>query len=139
MATKCHTGGVELLLRIGINAVALWVTTALVPGIAISGPEGQAGILAQVVSLVIVGVIFGAVNAVVKPIVKFLSFPVVLLTLGLFTFVVNALMLQLTSWLTGFTPLSFTIGSFFWDAILGSIIVSIVSMVLNSVLVHDRD
>lgn len=95
--------------------------------------------LTQAVSLVLVGIIFGAVNAVVKPIVQMLSFPVLILTLGLFTFVINALMLQLTSWLTDFTPLSFTIGSFFWDAILGSIIVSIVSMVLNAILIHDKD
>ena len=77
----------------------------------------------------IIGAIFGLVNAVVRPLVSFLSLPITILTLGLFTIVINAAMLYLTSWLSSYTPVSFTIDSFFWTALLAAIIITAVSLV----------
>ena len=87
----------------------------------------------------LVALVFGLVNAVVKPIAKFLSFPVIILTLGLFTFIVNAFMLQLTEWIADPLGLSFTIDEFFWDAVLGAIVITIVSMILGWVLPDGDD
>ena len=82
--------------------------------------------------------IFGLVNAFVKPIVKLFSLPFIILTLGLFTLVVNALMLQMTSWLAGALNLDFHVDAFFWDAILGALIITFVSLLLNILLPNGR-
>ena len=78
--------------------------------------------------------LFGVVNAIVKPVAVFLSIPAIILTLGLFTLVVNAFMLWLTSWLSGHLGLDFSIDAFWWDAVLGGIVITIVSMILNSIV-----
>lgn len=115
----------KLILRLIINALALGIAAALVPGIHFAGDGGV-----SVGSLVVVALIFGLVNAIIKPLLVLVTCPFYLLTLGLFTFVVNALMLMLTSWLAG--PRFEVAG--FWPALLGSIIISIVSTVLSTVL-----
>ena len=81
-----------------------------------------------------VAVIFGVLNAVVKPILQVLSLPFIVLTLGLFLIVVNAIMLALTSWLSGVLGLDFHVQSFFWDAVLGSLIISAVGVVTGMML-----
>ena len=77
--------------------------------------------------------IFGVVNFLVKPVVKLLSLPLLILTLGLFTLVVNALMLLLTSWLADQFDLSFHVDGF-WTAVVGGLIISVVSWALNVIL-----
>ncbi|MEZ4729466.1 MAG: phage holin family protein [Caldilineaceae bacterium] len=109
----------RLLLRLVINAIALWVASSLVPGITLTNDVG--GIL-------IVAIIFGLINALIKPIVDFFTCPFYVITLGLFTFVVNALMLLLTSALTG-TERLYVDG--FWPALLGGIVIGVVSMLLS--------
>ncbi|HEX5428436.1 MAG TPA: phage holin family protein [Pedococcus sp.] len=123
------------LIKVGVNAVALWVAAWLVPGITFG--EGKFG--SKFATIVLVAVVFGVINAVVKPIAKLLSFPFIILTLGLFTFVVNAFMLQLTEWVADPLGLSFTIAHFFWDAVLGALIITIVSMVLGWVIPDHDD
>jgi putative membrane protein len=125
----------RLLLRIVINALALWVASWLLPGITL----GEAGTPATgnptvdlVLAYLFIGLIFGVVNALVGPIVKLLALPLTILTLGLFTIVINAGLLMLTAWLSSFTPVHFAIDSFFWTAILGSIVISIISLVAGS-------
>ena len=81
--------------------------------------------------MVVVALIFGIVNAFIKPILKLISLPLIILTLGLFVFIVNALMLQLTSWLAGKFDLAFNVEHFFWDAIFGALIITFVSMLLS--------
>ncbi len=85
-----------------------------------------------------IGLIFGLVNAFVKPIVSLLSLPITILTLGLFTVVINAAMLYLTSWLSSYTPVHFTIDSFFWTAVFAAIIISAVSLVASFLPALDR-
>ena len=126
----------NFLIKVAVNAVALWVAAWLVPGIGF-GPDATFG--SKFATVVLVAVVFGLVNAVVKPIAKFLSFPVIILTLGLFTFIVNAFMLQLTEWIADPLGLSFTINHFFWDAVLGAIVITIVSMILGWVLPDGDD
>ena len=128
----------RLVIRWLINAAALWAAAELVPGI---GYENWP-------ALFIVALIFGLVNALIRPILKLLTCPLQLLTLGLFTIVINALMLMLTSWLAQkwlaqrllaqhFERL-FWIDSFWPDAVLGALVVSVVSIVL-SILLKDKD
>ena len=119
-----------ILIKIGVNALALWVAAWLLPGISFG--EGKFG--SKFATVVLVALVFGLVNAVVKPIAKLLSFPFIILTLGLFTFIVNAFMLQITEWIADPLGLSFTIDHFFWDAVLGAIIITIVSMVAHWVV-----
>ncbi|MDM8527988.1 phage holin family protein [Anaerolineales bacterium HSG24] len=107
-----------LLISLVINAISLWVAAFIVPGIHFD---------TSVIGIFTVALIFGMVNTLIKPILQIVTCPFYLLTLGLFTFVVNALMLMLTSWLVGS---AFHVDSFWW-ALLGSIVISIVSTFLS--------
>lgn len=112
-----------LLIRWVINAIALWIAVLIVPGI--HAPD-------SVVTLAGTAAIFGLVNTLIRPVLKLLTCPLILLTLGLFTVVINALMLWLTSWIAGLFGLGFTVNGFL-PALLGTIVVSIVSIVLSKV------
>lgn len=116
----------RFLLRILVNAAALWVAATFVGGIHAGGA----------VSILAVAVVFGIVNAFVRPLLKLLSCPIIFLTLGLFTLVLNALMLMLTAWVGAQLGIDFKVDGF-WAAFLGALIVSIVSTVL-SWLIPDR-
>ncbi|MEJ2600485.1 MAG: phage holin family protein [Anaerolineales bacterium] len=115
----------KLILRILINAVAIWLTSLLLPGFNFSG---------DVLSLIVVAIIFGLVNALVRPIVKLLTLPITLITLGLFTLVVNALMLILTIWISGSLSLGGGILQNFVIAIVAAIIISVISIILSWIL-----
>lgn len=116
------------------NAAALAVAIWLVDNITLTGDSTGK----KALTLILVALLFGVVNFIVKPVVKFLSFPLFILTLGLITFVINALMLLLTSWLAGKLDLNFHVEGF-WTALLGGLIISIVSWALNVVLPDDKD
>ncbi len=127
----------KFIVRVLINAFALWIASGLLPGLQISssGTDGLVpgnGTAGTILALVVVGLIFGVVNALVKPIVKLLSLPITFLTLGLFTVIINAAMLWLTSWLSRYTAVHFTIDTFLWTAVLAAIVISIVSMIANT-------
>jgi len=117
----------RLVIRWLINAAALWAAAELVSGI---GYEGWPALL-------IVALIFGLVNALIRPILKLLTCPLQMLTLGLFTIVINALMLMLTSWLAGQLNVPFWVSGFWPHAVLGALVVSAVSIVL-SIFLKDR-
>jgi putative membrane protein len=119
----------NLVIRLLVNAVALAVASWIVAGITLQGATTGKRIL----TLLIVAAIFGIVNAIVKPVVKVLSFPLLILTLGLLTFVINAAMLLLTSWITGKLDVQFHVDGF-WNALFGALIISVVGMLLNAVL-----
>jgi putative membrane protein len=110
----------SLIIRIAVSALALWVAAEIIDGITLE--EGFAKIL-------LVAVIFGVVNAVVKPIAQLLTLPAIILTVGLFTLVINAAMLLLTDWLTT----ALTVDDF-GSALLGAIVISIVSWALSTFL-----
>jgi putative membrane protein len=118
----------KLLLRWLINAVALYVAAELVPGIHTDGGW---------MALAVMALIFGLVNALIRPILKFLTCPLIMLTLGLFTLVINALMLLLASRLGEMLGLGFYVDGFgpaFW----GALVISVVSFVLT-LLIGDED
>lgn len=122
------------LLRAALTGVALWVVTMLVPGISIVGGDST---LQRVGIIFIVAVVFGLVNAIIKPIVQFISIPLYILTLGLVHIVINAWMLWITSWITeNTTHWGLQIDQFWWTAIWAAIVLSIVSWLL-SVLASD--
>ncbi|ACU40749.1 phage holin family protein [Actinosynnema mirum] len=119
-----------IVAQVLLTAVAVWVST-LVPGIDLEGGSTPA----KIGTLVGVAVVFGLVNAVVKPVVKFLGCLFYLLTLGLIGLVVNALMFWLTGWVAGELGLPFQVTGF-WPAFFGAIIVALASWLLN--LVYER-
>jgi putative membrane protein len=130
----------SFILRVIINGLALGVASWLLPGLDISASAttaavGNSGVtqgadtIGIVLAYLFIGLIFGVVNALVKPVVSLLSLPLTILTLGLFTIVINAAMLYLTSWLSSYTPVHFTIDSFFWTAVLAAIIITVISLV----------
>jgi putative membrane protein len=121
---------VKTLANAGALAVAVW----LLDKITLTGSSTGK----KIGTLIVVALLFGLVNFLVKPIVKVLTFPLFILTLGLITLVVNALMLLLTSWLAGKLDLSFHVDGF-WTAVLGGLIISIVSWALHVVLPDDKD
>ena len=112
----------KLILRILINAFAIWLAAMLLEGFSFSG---------NFLNLIVVAIIFGLVNGLIRPIVKLLTLPITVITLGLFTLVINTLMLILTVWLSG--SLSLTGGLFtnFLIAFIAAIIISVVSMILS--------
>ena len=116
------------LLRAGLTGLALWVVTLLVPGITFVGGDTT---VARIGIIFVVAVIFGLVNAVIKPIVQIISIPLYILTLGLIHIVINALMLELTAWITrNTTHWGLEVDDFFWSAIFGAIVVSVVGWLL---------
>ncbi|WP_405554438.1 phage holin family protein [Streptomyces sp. NBC_01171] len=119
----------NLLVKTIANAGALAVAVWLLDKITLTGDSTGK----KVGTLIVVALIFGLVNLLVKPLVKVLTFPLFILTLGLITLIVNALMLLLTSWVCGQLNLSFHVEGF-WTAVLGGLIISIVSWALNLVL-----
>ena len=109
------------LIRWLVNAAALWVATQIVPGVSYSG--GPLPLLA-------VALVFGVVNAVIRPVAKILTFPIIILTLGIFALVINGLMLMLTSALSSALGLGFHVAGF-WAAFWGALVVSLVSTILS--------
>ncbi|WP_026556283.1 phage holin family protein [Arthrobacter sp. 35W] len=125
------------IARVLINAVALWLVTVILPGVDMidsgtSGLEMGTSTLGTALGFVFVGLVFGIINALVKPIVSLLSLPVTILTLGLFTVVINAGMLWMTSWLTSYTPVHFSIDEFWWTAVWAALLMSLFSMIANA-------
>ncbi len=116
----------NMIIRLFANAVALAVATWLISGITLEGATTGRRIL----TLLIVAAIFGVINAFVKPIVKLLSLPFIILTLGVLLLVINAFMLWLTSWITGKLDVQFHVDGF-WSAVWGAIVITIVGMILN--------
>jgi putative membrane protein len=116
---------VGLILRFLINAAALWLAAEVVPGIHAGGPG----------SILAVALVFGLVNVLIRPILKLLTCPIILLTLGLFTLVVNALMLMLTAWIGEGFGIDFRVDGFV-PAFFGALLVSVVSTILDWILVR---
>ena len=111
----------RFVIRLLINAAALWVATKIVPGVTHTG-DG--------LTLLAVALVFGILNALLRPVLAFLSCPFLILTLGLFTFVINAIILLLTSALSSSLGIGFHVDGF-WSAFLGALVVSLVSVLLS--------
>ncbi len=112
------------LVGVLVTALGIWIAVAIVPGLEFTGNWVLFGAVALILSLV---------NALVKPILKLLTLPFVMMTFGLFLLVINALMLQLTLWLSSpaLLDLGFSSDGFFWSTFLGAVVISLVQMVVN--------
>jgi putative membrane protein len=116
---------VERIISLLVSAAALYVATLIVPNLSFDfSAEGA------ILKFLLIALIFGLVNTFVKPILRILTLPITMVTLGLFLLVINALMLLLTSWISDQLGLGLVVGDF-WAAILGSIVISIVSFALS--------
>jgi putative membrane protein len=107
-----------------LNAAALWAAAAIVPGLEFRSSLGR---------LLLVAGVFGIVNSTLRPLLTILTCPLIVLTLGLFTLVINALMLLVTGWLSESWNLGFTVTGF-WSAFWGGLVVGLVSMILTMLL-----
>lgn len=123
-----------MVMRFLFSAAALAFATWVVPGISMSAKEPQNALL----GILAVAVIFGIVNSIVKPLFVVATAPLLLITLGLFLLVVNSLLLWLTSWVADQLHLGWRVDGF-WSALLGALIVSMVSFVLNSSFISKSD
>ena len=119
----------QLIIRFLVNGFALWIASLIVDGVDIEASTTTE----EVLTVLAIAAVFGVVNIVVRPIVKILSLPLYVITLGLFTFVVNALMLLLTSWIADLLDVPFHVDGF-WDALIGGLVISFVSWLINLVL-----
>ena len=108
---------IKLLIRLVVNAFTLWFAALVVDGITLSS---------NVIEVLIVAIIFGLINALIKPLIKLISAPLIIFTLGLFTLLINAFLLLLTSWLTDALEVDGL-----WPAIVGAVIISLVSWALS--------
>lgn len=124
-----------ILIRLAITALALWISTLLIPGITLSTDS----VPKAVGTLVAVAVIFGLINAVLRPIIKIVGCAFYILTLGLIAIVVNGLLFLLTSWIAGELDLPFHVDDFWPSAVLGALLVGVVSWVLNALVPDKRD
>ena len=114
---------IKFLIRLGINAVAIYAAIRLVPGIRVESTSW--------VAIVILALIFGLVNALISPVLKFLTCPFILITLGLFTLLINTFLFWLTGWIGGLFGFGFSAG--FIPAFLGALVVTIINMVLSAI------
>ncbi|MCC6674284.1 MAG: phage holin family protein [Thermomicrobiales bacterium] len=120
----------SLLIRFVVTAIAVAAAAYLVPGIHVGDNAAKAVILTAI--------ILGVINAVIRPLLKLFSFPLILVTLGLFILVINAICFYLAAWISRtIFDVRFTFDSI-WAALLGAIVISVVSTILNWVLPDDR-
>lgn len=124
-----------ILIRLVITAVSLWIATLLIGGIELTtdSAPGKAG------TLLAVAVIFGIINAVLRPLIKTIGCGLYVLTLGLISLVINGLLFLLTSWVAGLLDLPFHVADFWPSAVLGALIVGIVSWLLNMLVPDSSD
>ncbi len=130
---------IDLLVKIIINAIAVYVAVLVVPQISFPAADDLLKLQGNWWHVVVVAVILALINSYLKPILKLLSFPITLLTMGLFALVLNAALLLLVAFIAGAADINFTIGGFppdfsidsFIGAFIGSIVISIVSIVLG--------
>jgi len=118
-----------LLIRLLVNAAALWVATRVVPGVSYTG---------GVLPFLGVALVFGVINAYLRPLAKILTFPLIIVTLGIFSLIVNGLMLWLTGALSDALGLGFRVSGF-WAAFFGALVVSVVSLLLTMIVREPRE
>ncbi len=119
------------LLRLIVNAVALWLTTLIVAGVSVLPYDDTQ--LAAVITYLLVALVFGLVNTFIGTVVRVVAFPLYVLTLGLLSLVVNALLLMLAAWVTSLFGFGLVVEDFWWG-VLGALVLSIISGLLNLIL-----
>ena len=124
-----------IIIRLVITAVSLWIATLLISGIELT----TTSVPGKIGTLLAVAVIFGVVNAVLRPLIKTLGCGLYVLTLGLIAVVINGLLFLLTSWIAGQFDLPFHVDDFWPSAVLGALLVGVVSWLLNMLVPDGGD
>ena len=124
-----------ILIRLVISAVSLWIATLVIDGIELNTDS----VPKKIGTLLAVAIIFGIVNAVLRPIIKVIGCGLYVLTLGLISIVVNGLLFMLTSWIAGQLDLPFHVDEFWPSAVLGAVLVGVVSWLLNMLVPDGGD
>ncbi|WP_426564096.1 phage holin family protein [Angustibacter sp. McL0619] len=125
----------RFVINVFVCSIAIWVTDLLFDGIWITGTNDTTA--NKLLAYLVIGAIIAVVNTFIKPIVKLIALPFVILTLGFLTLIINAGLLELVAWLSKATPLTLHIDEFWWTAIWAALILTIVQMILNSILPDD--
>lgn len=128
-----NVGMGRLLLRLLIVSLALWVVTLILQGHVDIKPFAPGGTFELIVTIVLVALVFGIVNAVVGGVVRVVAFPLYVLTLGLISLVVNGLLLLLVAWLSSLAGFGLTVGGFWWG-VLGALLLGIISWLIGILL-----
>ncbi len=122
----------RFLVRLVINALALWLTTIIVAGVrVVSYQEGE--ILATVLTYLLVALVFGVVNGIIGNFIRIVAFPLYILTLGLIALVVNSLLLLLVAWITQFTGFGLFVDGFWWG-VLGALVLALLSWLIGIIV-----
>ena len=122
----------RLLLRLVINAVALWLTTLIVSGVHVV-PFAPGGTLETVLTFLLVAAIFGIINGVIGNLIRIVAFPLYILTLGLIALLVNGLLLLLAGWISGLIGFGLVVDGFWWG-VLGALVLGLISWLIGIVL-----
>lgn len=123
----------RFLVRLLINALALWLTTLIVPGVTVTA-FSPGDTLAVVLTYLLVALIFGIVNGVIGNFIRIVAFPIYILTLGLIALVVNALLLLLVSWISGLIGFGLHVDDFLWSGVLGALVLALLSWLIGILL-----
>jgi putative membrane protein len=129
------SGAMGILIRLVVSAVSLWIATLVIDGIHLTADS----VPKKIGTLLAIAAIFGIVNAVLRPIIKVIGCGLYVLTLGLISIVVNALLFLLTSWIAEQLSLPFHVDDFWPSAVLGALLVGVVSWLLNMLVPDGRD
>jgi len=122
----------RLVIRLLINALALWLTTLIVAGVHVT-PYSPGGTLETVLTYLLLAVIFGVVNGVIGNLIRVVAFPLYILTLGLIALVVNGLLLLIVSWISGLIGFGLTVDDFGWG-VLGALVLGVISWLIGILL-----
>jgi putative membrane protein len=124
-------GAMRFLLRLIINAFALWLTTLIVSGVTVRPYD--TGTLPTILTYLLIALIFGVVNAIIGTAIRIVAFPLYILTLGLISFIVNALLLLLVAWISSLMGFGLFISSFWWG-VLGALVLAVIAWLLGLIL-----
>jgi putative membrane protein len=122
----------RFLVRLVINAVALWLTTLFVAGVTVK-PFGSGDTLAWVLTYLLIALVFGVVNGLIGNLIRIVAFPLYILTLGLIALVVNGLLLLLVSWITSLLGFGLQVAGFWWG-VLGALVLALLSWLIGILL-----
>ena len=122
----------RLIVRLLINAVALWLTTLIVSGVKVD-PFAPGGTLETVLTFLLLALIFGVVNGVIGNLIRIVAFPLYVLTLGLIALIVNGLLLLLVAWISSLIGFGLTVDSFWWG-VLGALVLGLISWLIGILL-----
>lgn len=114
------------------NGLAIWLTSELVPGISVVSYDE--GVVPLIATLLFIALIFNVVNAILGTILRVLTFPLYILTLGLFSIIVNAALLSATAWATGLFGFGLGVSTFWWAGVIGAIVLSLINWAINLIL-----